>query len=68
MLKNILIIIETIALILAIFRLFANFSVLLQFVFILLSIMCILFGIEEMKKQEKANAFVYFIGSGSVLY
>ncbi|MBJ8104439.1 MULTISPECIES: DUF3953 domain-containing protein [Bacillus cereus group] len=68
MLKNIRIILATIALILAIFSLFANFSVLLPFVFILLSIMFILFGIDEMKKKEKAKAFVYFLGSASVLY
>ena len=39
MLKNFRIIIATIALILALFSLFANFSMLLPFVFILLSIM-----------------------------
>ena len=68
MLKNIRIIIATIALSLALFSLFANFTILLPYVFILLSIMFILFGIDEMKKQEKAKAFVYFLGSAFVLY
>ncbi|GMR67491.1 MULTISPECIES: YczI family protein [Bacillus] len=68
MFKNIRIILATIALILAIFSLFANISILLSFVFILLSIMFILFGIDEIKKQEKAKAFVYFLGSVFVLY
>ncbi|MCC2380075.1 YczI family protein [Bacillus wiedmannii] len=68
MLKNIRIIIATIALSLALFSLFANFTILLPYVFILLSIMFILFGIDEMKKQEKAKAFVYFLGSTFVLY
>ncbi|MGX5538743.1 YczI family protein [Bacillus wiedmannii] len=62
------IILATIALILAILSFFANFSILLSFVFILLSIMFIFFGIDEMKKQEKAKAFVYFLGSAFVLY
>ncbi|MBZ4221876.1 YczI family protein [Bacillus wiedmannii] len=68
MLKNIRIIIATIALSLALFSLLANFTILLPYVFILLSIMFILFGIDEMKKQEKAKAFVYFLGSAFVLY
>ncbi|MFP3378789.1 hypothetical protein COE81_08510 [Bacillus wiedmannii] len=68
MLKNIRIIIATISLSLALFSLFANFTILLPYVFILLSIMFILFGIDEMKKQEKAKAFVYFLGSAFVLY
>ncbi|MCM3219078.1 YczI family protein [Bacillus cereus] len=68
MLKNIRIIIATVALSLALFSFFANFTILLPYVFILLSIMFILFGIDEMKKQEKAKAFVYFLGSAFVLY
>lgn len=68
MLKNIRIIIATIALSLALFSLFANFTILLPYVLILLSIMFILFGIDEMNKQEKAKAFVYFLGSAFVLY
>lgn len=68
MLKNIRIIIATIALSLALFSFFANFTIFLPYVFILLSIMFILFGIDEMKKQEKAKAFVYFLGSAFVLY
>ncbi|HGH7172620.1 TPA: YczI family protein [Bacillus wiedmannii] len=68
MFKNIQIIIATIALILALFSFFANLSMLLPYVFILLSIMFILFGIDEMKKQEKAKALVYFVGSAFVLY
>ncbi|HDR6287258.1 hypothetical protein ACS94_09310 [Bacillus cereus] len=68
MLKNIRIIIATIALSLALFSFFANFTILLPYVFILLSIMFILFRIDEMKKQEKAKAFVYFLGSAFVLY
>ncbi|MCU5079262.1 YczI family protein [Bacillus cereus] len=68
MLKNIQIIIATIALSLALFSFFANFTILLPYVFILLSIMFILFGIDEMKKREKAKAFVYFLGSAFVLY
>ncbi|CUB10843.1 hypothetical protein BN2127_JRS1_02629 [Bacillus cereus] len=68
MLKNIRIILATIALILALFSLFTNISILLSFVFILLSIMLILFGIDEMKKQEKAKAFIYFLGSAFILY
>lgn len=68
MLKNIQIIIATIALSLALFCFFANFTILLPYVFILLSIMFILFGIDEMKKREKAKAFVYFLGSAFVLY
>ncbi|HDR6311087.1 TPA: YczI family protein [Bacillus cereus] len=68
MFKNIRIIIATIALILALFSFFANFTILLPYVFILLSIMFILFGIDEIKKQEKAKAFVYFLGSAFVLY
>lgn len=68
MLKNVRIILATIALILALFSLFANISILLSFVFILLSIMFILFGIDEMKKQEKAKAFVYFLCSAAILY
>ncbi|PIE94335.1 YczI family protein [Bacillus fungorum] len=68
MLKNIQIIIATIALILALFSLFANFTILLPYVFILLSIMFILFGIDEIKQQQKAKAFVYFLGSAFVLY
>ncbi|AOM07886.1 YczI family protein [Bacillus cereus] len=61
MLKNIQIIIATIALSLALFSFFANFTILLPYVFIL-------FGIDEMKKREKAKAFVYFLGSAFVLY
>ncbi|MBJ8068976.1 DUF3953 domain-containing protein [Bacillus cereus] len=68
MLKNFRIIIATIALILALLNLFANFSMLLPFVFILLSIMFILFGIDEIKQQQKAKAFVYFLGSSFILY
>lgn len=68
MLKNIQIIIATIALSLALFSFFANFTILLPYVFILLSIMFILFEIDEMKKREKAKAFVYFLGSAFVLY
>ncbi|HDR8185774.1 TPA: YczI family protein [Bacillus thuringiensis] len=68
MFKNIRIIIATIALILALFSFFSSLSMLLPYVFILLSIMFILFGIDEIKKQEKAKAFVYFLGSAFVLY
>ncbi|MFB6728632.1 YczI family protein [Bacillus mobilis] len=68
MFKNIRIIIATIALSLALFSFFANLSMLLPYVFILLSIMFIFFGMDEMKKQEKAKAFVYFLGSAFVLY
>ncbi|EOP49569.1 YczI family protein [Bacillus nitratireducens] len=68
MLKNIRIILATIALILALLNLFANFSMLLPFVFILLSIMFILFGIDEVKQQQKAKAFVYFLSSAFILY
>lgn len=68
MLKNIRIIIATIALILALFNFFANLSMLLPYVFILLSIMFILFGIDEIKERQKAQAFVYFLGSAFVLY
>ncbi|WP_242248536.1 YczI family protein [Bacillus cereus group sp. BfR-BA-01523] len=68
MLKNIRIIIAVAALILALFSLFANLPMLLPFVFILLSIMFILFGIDEIKKQQKAKAFVYFLGSAFILY
>ena len=68
MLKNIRIIIVTIALILALFSLFANFTILLPYVFILLSIMFILFGIDEIKEQQKAKAFVYFLVSVCILY
>ncbi|WP_377864088.1 YczI family protein [Bacillus sp. R86525] len=68
MLKNIRIILATFALILALLNLFANFSMLLPFVFILLSIMFILFGIDEVKQQQKAKAFVYFLGSAFILY
>ncbi|WP_144612143.1 YczI family protein [Bacillus cereus] len=68
MFKNIRIIISSIALILAIFSFFANLTILLPYVFILLSSMFIFFGIDEMKKQEKAKAFVYFLGSAFVLY
>ncbi|MDM5195830.1 YczI family protein [Bacillus hominis] len=68
MLKNIRIILATIALILALLNLFANFSMLLPFVFILLSIMFILFGIDEIKKQQKAKAFVYFLCTAATLY
>ncbi|MGN7194949.1 DUF3953 domain-containing protein [Bacillus mycoides] len=66
MLKNIRIIIATIALILALLNLFANLPMLLPFVFIFLSIMFILFGIDEIKEQQKA--FVYFLGSVFILY
>ncbi|MEK4580774.1 YczI family protein [Bacillus sp. FSL R12-0074] len=68
MLKNIRIIIATIALILALLNLFANLPMLLPFVFIFLSIMFILFGIDEIKEQQKAKAFVYFLGSVFILY
>ncbi|KAB2457927.1 DUF3953 domain-containing protein [Bacillus sp. CH126_4D] len=68
MLKNIRIIIATIALSLALFSFFANFTILLPYVFILLSIMFILFGIDEIKERQKAKAFVYFVGSAFVLY
>ncbi|MGF9765265.1 YczI family protein [Bacillus albus] len=68
MFKNIRIIIATIALILALFSFFANLTILLPHVFILLSIMFIFLGIDEMKKQEKAKAFVYFLGSAFVFY
>ncbi|ANC21842.1 hypothetical protein WR52_24625 [Bacillus cereus] len=68
MLKNIQIIIATIALSLALFSFFANFTILLPYVFILLSIMCILFGIDEIKKQQKTKAFVYFLCSAFILY
>ncbi|MED0988494.1 YczI family protein [Bacillus nitratireducens] len=68
MLKNLRIILATIALILALLNLFANFSMLLPFVFILLSIMFILFGIDEVKQQQKTKAFVYFLGSAFILY
>ncbi|MFU2029361.1 hypothetical protein CN582_17030 [Bacillus wiedmannii] len=61
MFKNTRIILATIALILAIFSPFANISILLSFVFIL-------FGIDEIQNQEKAKAFVYFLGSAFVLY
>ncbi|PFW22480.1 hypothetical protein COL07_27445 [Bacillus cereus] len=67
MLKNIQIIIATIALSLALFSFFANFTILLPYVSILLSIMCILFGIDEIK-QQKAKAFVYFLCSVFILY
>ncbi|MFC9445575.1 YczI family protein [Bacillus cereus] len=68
MLKNIQIIIATIALSLALFSFFANFTILLPYVFILLSIMFILFGIDEIKKQQKTKAFAYFLCSAFVLY
>ncbi|WP_002145229.1 YczI family protein [Bacillus cereus] len=68
MLKNFRIVISTIALILALLSLFANFSMLLPFVFILLSIMFILFGIDEIKERQKAKAFVYFLVSAAILY
>lgn len=68
MLKNIRIIIATIALILALLNLFANLPMLLPFVFILLSIMFILFGIDEIKEQQKAKVFVYFLVSAAILY
>ncbi|MCU5380770.1 YczI family protein [Bacillus cereus] len=68
MFKNIRIIIATIALILALFSFFANLSMLLPYVFILLSIMFILFGIDEIQGQQKAKAFVYFLGSAFILY
>ncbi|MGW6193906.1 YczI family protein [Bacillus cereus] len=68
MLNNFRIIIATIALSLALFSLFANLSMLLPYVFILLSIMFILFGIDEIKQQQKAKAFVYFLGSAFILY
>ncbi|RWS41173.1 DUF3953 domain-containing protein [Bacillus mycoides] len=68
MFKNIRIILATIALILALLNLFANFSMLLPFVFILLSIMFILFGIDEIKQQQKAKAFVYLLCSSFILY
>lgn len=60
MLKNIQIIIATIALSLALFSFFANFTILLPYVFILLSIMCILFGIDEIKKQQKRKHLFIF--------
>jgi len=68
MLKNIRIIIATITLSLALFSFFANFSILFPYVFILLSIMFIFFGIDEIKERQKAKAFVYFLGSAFVLY
>ncbi|MCC2504087.1 YczI family protein [Bacillus cereus] len=68
MLKNIRIIIATITLSLALFSFFANFTILLSYVFILLSIMCILFGIDEIKQQQKTKAFIYFLCSAFVLY
>ncbi|MBJ8055167.1 YczI family protein [Bacillus cereus] len=68
MLKNIRNILATIALTLALLNLFANFSTLLPFVFILLSIMFILFGIDEIKERQKAKAFVYFLCSAFILY
>ncbi|PGM48729.1 YczI family protein [Bacillus thuringiensis] len=61
MLKNIQIIIATIALSLALFSFFANFTILLPYV-------SILFGIDEIKKQQKTKAFVYFLCSAFVLY
>ncbi|MCR6785187.1 MULTISPECIES: DUF3953 domain-containing protein [Bacillus cereus group] len=61
MLKNIRIIIATIALSLALFSFFANFTILLPYVFILL-------GIDEIKQQQKAKAFVYFLCSAFILY
>lgn len=61
MLKNIRIILATIALILALLNLFANFSMLLPFVFIL-------FGIDEIKQQQKAKAFGYFLCTAATLY
>ncbi|MDA1951381.1 DUF3953 domain-containing protein [Bacillus cereus] len=61
MLKNIRIIIATIALSLVLFSLFANFTILLPYVFILL-------GIDEIKQQQKAKAFVYFLCSAFILY
>ncbi|MDM5372645.1 DUF3953 domain-containing protein [Bacillus cereus] len=61
MLKNIRIIIATIALSLALFSFFANFIILLPYVFILL-------GIDEIKQQQKAKAFVYFLCSAFILY
>ncbi|QWG60910.1 DUF3953 domain-containing protein [Bacillus mycoides] len=30
--------------------------------------MFILFGIDEIKEQQKAKAFVYFLGSAAFLY
>ncbi|GAB6555294.1 MULTISPECIES: DUF3953 domain-containing protein [Bacillus] len=68
MFKNIRIIIATIALSLSLFSFFANFTFLLPYVFILLSIMLILFGIDEIKGRQKAKAFVYFLGSAFILY
>ncbi|WP_144492484.1 MULTISPECIES: DUF3953 domain-containing protein [Bacillus cereus group] len=69
MLKNIRIIIATIALILALFGFFTNFTILfLPYVLLLLSMMCILFGIDEIKKQQKTKAFGYFFGSIFILY
>ncbi|MGG0726074.1 YczI family protein [Bacillus mycoides] len=68
MLKNIRIILATIALILALLSLFANLTVLLPYVFILLSIMFIFFAIDELKQQQKAKAFVYFLVSAAILY
>ncbi|HFR4150444.1 DUF3953 domain-containing protein [Bacillus cereus] len=61
MLKNIQIIIATIALSLALFSFFANFTILLPYVFTLL-------GIDEIKQQQKAKAFVYFLCSAFILY
>ncbi|HFK1747935.1 MULTISPECIES: DUF3953 domain-containing protein [Bacillus] len=61
MLKNIRIIIATIALSLVLFSFFANFTILLPYVFILL-------GIDEIKQQQKAKAFVYFLCSAFILY
>ncbi|MEK4915009.1 DUF3953 domain-containing protein [Bacillus sp. FSL E2-8887] len=68
MLKNIRIILAAASLILALFSLFANLPMLLPFVFILLSIMFILFRIDEIEEQQKAKAFVYFLCFAATLY
>lgn len=62
MLKNIRIIITTIALSLALCGFFANLTMLLPYVFILLSIMFILFGIDEIKqKQKQKHLFIFSV-------
>lgn len=60
MFKNVRIIIATIALILALFSFFANLSILLPYVLILLSIMFILFGIDEIKSAKKQKHLFIF--------
>ncbi|MBE7121562.1 DUF3953 domain-containing protein [Bacillus cereus] len=68
MLTNLRILISTIAFILALFSLFAQFPMLFPYVFLLLSVTLILLGIDEIQQNRKQKAFFCFLVSAVILF